>query len=349
MPPLFMIVWAHRPPKQWPRCTPSGRHERVAPVLLVPMRTPGDGDGSVPKVVVLLAAFNGLRWIDEQVASILDQSGVAVRIVAADDNSTDGTAEWLAECARREPRLSVLPDRTGTGSSSANFYRLLTKVDTGDALVAFADQDDLWMPGKLQRHAALLAGGFDGVSSSVTAFTAAGKRTLVRKDFPQRDRDYLLESPGPGSTFLLTPRLAQLTRDLLSRTDAVAPEVEFHDSLIYAIARAHGWSWHIDGDSSVDYRQHDDNVMGSNTGLAAALERLRLIRTHWLRNHAVLLTRVSIQSAPVEDRPALERILALMTGRGIRNRFALARMAGQMRRRPRDQRIIAVLVAIGVW
>ena len=313
------------------------------------MLNSGDHNGAEPEIVVLLATFNGVRWLPQQVASILDQSGVAVRIVVADDGSTDGTAPWLTELALREPRLTILDDPTPTGSSSANFYRLLMRVDTGDALVAFADQDDIWMPGKLRRHAELLASGFDGVSSSVTAFTAAGKRTLVRKDYPQRTRDYLLESPGPGSTFLLTPRLAQLTRDLLTRPDAVAPEVDFHDSLIYAIARSHGWSWHIDGESTVSYRQHDDNVMGSNTGFAAALARLKLIRSHWLRNHAVLLTRVSIQSAPPSDRAALEQILHLLTATGLRSRLELARMSGQMRRRPRDQGIIALLVAIGVW
>lgn len=318
-------------------------------VSLTPVHTPDDHDGAEPEIVVLLATFNGLRWLPEQVASILSQSGVTVRIVASDDNSTDGTAEWLAELSTREPRLTALAESPRAGSSAANFYRLLVEARTGTALVAFADQDDIWMPGKLQRHAALLARGFDGVSSSVTAFTASGKRTLVRKDYPQRARDYLLESPGPGSTFLLTPRLAQLTRDLLTRPDAVAPRVEFHDSLIYAIARSHGWSWHIDGQSTVDYRQHDENVMGSNTGVAAALARLRLIRSHWLRNHAVLLTRVSIQSAPQSDRPALEHMLALLTATGFRSRLSLARKTGQLRRRPRDRGIIALLIAIGVW
>ena len=313
------------------------------------MRRLENHDGAAPEVVVLLATFNGIRWLPEQVSSILDQQGAPVTIIAMDDGSTDGTINWLRQRADSEPRLTFIDDGTKAGSASRNFYRLLTTVDTGEALVAFADQDDIWMPGKLRRHAELLASGFDGVSSSVTAFTAAGKRTLVRKDYPQRTRDYLLESPGPGSTFLLTPRLAQLTRDLLTRPDAVAPEVDFHDSLIYAIARSHGWSWHIDGESTVSYRQHDDNVMGSNTGFAAALARLKLIRSHWLRNHAVLLTRVSIQSAPPSDRAALEQILHLLTATGLRSRLELARMSGQMRRRPRDQGIIALLVAIGVW
>jgi rhamnosyltransferase len=53
--------------------------------------------------------------------------------------------------------------------------------------------------------------------------------------------------------------------------------------------------------------------------------------------------------APPETRPELERILGLLTGRGVRSRWALAQLAGKLRRRPRDQRIIALLIAIGIW
>lgn len=301
-------------------------------------------------VAVLLATHNGHRWLPEQVDSILNQEGVGVRIIAMDDASTDGTAEWLVERALAEPRLSILPSPGAAGSSSANFYRLLLTAQIGaNELVAFSDQDDIWMPGKLARHARLIStDALDGVSSNVTSFTPGGRRSLVRKNYPQRPFDYLLESPGPGMTFLITPRLLRLTAELLS-TGGPATSVEFHDSLIYAIARAKGWSWHIDDVSSVDYRQHDTNVMGSNVGAQSALARLRMIREHWLRDHATHLTETAIEVASAELRPQLERILALLRGRGSRNRLALARMASQLRRRPRDQRIIALLIAIGVW
>jgi rhamnosyltransferase len=300
---------------------------------------------------VLLATHNGVRFLGEQVDSILEQTGVDVRILALDDGSTDGTVEWLAERAAQDPRLVVLDSPGRAGSAAANFYRLLALAPLADGeLVAFADQDDIWMRDKLARHAAIMRnGGFDGVSSSVTSFTSGGSRSLVRKDYPQRKFDYLLESPGPGNTFLLSRRLVELTREVLAGDDDAARSVEYHDSLIYAIARAHGYTWHIDGVPSVDYRQHDANVMGSNVGMGSALERLRLIRTHWLRNHSTLLTRVAIAVAASEDRPQFERILGLMTGGGIRNRLALARLTPQLRRRPRDQRIIGLLIAIGVW
>ena len=304
-----------------------------------------------PPIAVLLATYNGRRWLPEQVDSILSQQGVDVRIVALDDGSSDGTVEWLTEFAAAEPRLTVLELGGRAGSAGANFYRLVTHTPVGDdELVAFSDQDDIWVPGKLARHAGLIAEkGVDAVSSDVTSFTPSGARTLVRKAFPQRDYDYLMESPGPGSTFLMTPRMFALAREVLADPAGPAHSVDFHDSLIYAIGRARGWAWCIDDVSSVDYRQHDENVMGANVGLASAFERLRLIRTHWLRNHAALLTRVALEVAPDEARAEFERILGLLTGRGIRNRLALARMAGKLRRRPRDQRIIALLIAIGIW
>jgi len=314
------------------------------------MRTGSNSHDGVPRIVVLLATHNGVRWLGEQLDSIFAQADVAVRVVALDDGSTDGTGQWLAERASVEPRLTVLDDDGTGGSSAANFARLITRVAPLDGeLIAFADQDDIWMPSKLARHAAMLVeGSLDGVSSSVMSFDSEGHRNLVRKDFPQRDFDYLLESPGPGCTFLITPRLLALVADTL-RTSEAARLVEFHDSLIYAIARAHGWGWHIDGEPTVDYRQHDSNVMGSNIGVRSGLERLRLIREHWLRNHAILLTRVAQHVGAPAVQPELKNFLELLTGRGIRNRLALARESRRLRRRPRDQRIIGLLIVIGVW
>jgi rhamnosyltransferase len=305
----------------------------------------------LPRIVVLLATFNGWRWLPAQVASILSQTGVRVRIIALDDGSTDGTVEWIEEIADNDPQLSLLRLDGRAGSAGANFYRLVANATVDDdEFVAFADQDDIWVEGKLARHAQLLREvGCDGVSSDVTSFTPRGKRTLVRKAFPQREYDYLMESPGPGSTFLLTPRLFALARQVLADPAGPAHSVDFHDSLIYAIGRARGWAWCIDDVPSVDYRQHDDNVMGSNVGWRSALERLRLIRTHWLRDHTTLLTRVALAVAPATARPGLEQILQRLTGHGARNRWALARLAPRMRRRPRDQRIIGFLIAIGIW
>jgi rhamnosyltransferase len=304
-----------------------------------------------PTITVLLATYNGARWLDEQLDSILGQRGVRVRIIALDDESTDGTRDLLLARAAKDARLTVLASRGPSGGAAPNFYRLITTtVNDLDGYLAFSDQDDEWRDDKLARHVTLLeAGSHDGVSSSVLAFTAQGRTTLIRKDFPQREFDYLTESPGPGSTFVITPRLARLVATELADPESPARFAHFHDSLIYAIGRGHGWSWHIDGEPSLSYRQHDGNVMGSNVGAASALSRLKLIREHWHRNEAALHARVAIRLAEGTRRDSLEEMLRLFESRRVRDRFTLAARAGTMRRRPRDQWIIGLLIAIGIW
>jgi rhamnosyltransferase len=305
----------------------------------------------LPRVAVLLATWNGLRWLAEQVDSILDQAGVEVRLIALDDESTDGTQEWLLERAAADPRITVLTPMGRSGGAAANYYRLLERAEIGaDELVALADQDDIWQPGKLARHAAfIIERGAAAVSSSVEAFTADGKSMLVRKDFPQRRFDFLTESPGPGCTFLMRPDLVRLVRSVLERERSLTVAVDFHDSLIYAIARGAGLPWLIDGEPTVRYRQHDANVLGSNTGARPALARLRLIRTRWHRNQAVLHARVARSVAAAPHAGALDRIIELLTNRGARSRLVLTRLAGELRRRPRDRRILGILIALGVW
>ncbi|CAN5211124.1 glycosyltransferase family 2 protein [soil metagenome] len=304
-----------------------------------------------PLVTVLLATYNGARWLDEQLDSVLGQRGVQVRIVALDDESTDGTRDLLLGRAARDARLTVLPSQGPSGGSAPNFYRLITTVANDvDGYLAFSDQDDVWREDKLARHVALLeAGNHEGVSSSVLAFTPQGRTTLIRKDFPQREFDYLTESPGPGSTFVITPRLARLVAAELADPESPARFAQFHDSLIYAVCRGRGWSWHIDGVPSLSYRQHDGNVMGSNVGAASALSRLKLIREHWHRNEAILHARVATRLADGARMAALEEMIRLFESPRLGARFALVSRATTMRRRPRDQWIIALLIATGVW
>ena len=97
-----------------------------------------------PKVAVLLAAYNGMQWIEEQLASILDQSAVDLTVYISIDPSTDGTEAWCAVYAAQHPSVIVLPAAGTFGGASRNFFRLIRDVDLDKYdFVAFADQDDV--------------------------------------------------------------------------------------------------------------------------------------------------------------------------------------------------------------
>jgi rhamnosyltransferase len=287
-----------------------------------------------------------MPWLPEQVESILAQVGVEVRLIVSDDGSTDGTLAWLH--AWDDARIHVMEQGAPSGSAARNFYRLITEGELGDAdYVALADQDDVWVRDKLARHVALQADTETvAVSSNVISFDERGREHLIRKDFPQRRFDYLLESPGPGSTFLMTRRLVDAARELLEQ-EPLAHRVEYHDWLLYALARGSGWRWHIDAVPSVRYRQHASNAMGANVGARSAVSRLRLIRDRWHRSQALLLSDLLVGlDSPDPDLVELRRLLA---GTGWRDRLALARRSSDLRRRPRDRALIALLVIAGIW
>lgn len=317
----------------------------------------GNGDlDHAPRVAVLLAVYNGMAYLPEQVDTILGQEGVAVRIVASDDGSSDGSLAWIRERAAQGAPITVLPVVAPSGSASANFLRLVAEAEIAPGeLVGFADQDDRWHPDKLSRHAAILTNGADVVSSNVTAFDERGRRRLIKKDWPQRRWDALAEAAGPGSTYLFSAAAhALLRRTLLDVPESRhAPQ---HDVLAYVVCRSAGLRWHIDAPPSVDYRQHADNVLGANQGLRAARTRLRMLREHSHRRQTALYTRVAItvaeELAPgpgAADLAELRAILGLVTQTGLAARVRLSLVATDLRRRPRDRVVLFALILLGVW
>jgi rhamnosyltransferase len=304
----------------------------------------------VTAVLVLLATYDGAAHLEEQLDSILGQDGVEVRVLVSDDGSKDGTVELLARIAAADSRVELLPATTPTGRSAANFYRLVRDAHPRDGeLVAFADQDDVWVAHKLSTQIELLSQhGAEVVSGSVLAFDERGREHLVRKDYPQRYLDWLTESPGPGCTFLMTQDFLALARRVLSDVPA-AVDADFHDSLLYAIGRSAGRTWHIGGEPLVRYRQHATNVLGANQGAGGAARRLRMIRSHWHRSQAIVHATVGLALATPAGSDELEMVLGLLRSTRWRDRWTLARLAPQLRRRPRDRRVMGALIRLGVW
>lgn len=172
---------------------------------------------SLPLVHVVIATCNGRNWIAEQVDTILAQRNVRVHLAISDDHSTDGTYLWLQQLADRDERVTLLPLREGRPGVAQNFFYAVSQVTVrAGEYMAFADQDDLWQPDKLAQQIELLElAGVAAVSSNVVAFNATGMRRKICKDQPQRKWDYLFESAGPGSTFVLADQAAWVVQDFL--------------------------------------------------------------------------------------------------------------------------------------
>jgi Glycosyltransferases involved in cell wall biogenesis len=256
---------------------------------------------TLPRVAVLLASYNGSAFIREQIDSILGQEDVHVHVFVSDDGSTDGTLGHVA--AYQGESVTVLP-MVKSGGPAQNFFRLLYDAPWEEFdFVALSDQDDIWHADKLSRACAMhRACGLAAYSSNVTAFWPDGRRKLIQKAQRQRRMDYLFEAAGPGNTYVLSVPCARL---IVARLGAAPParvrNIALHDWLFYAIIRAHGLPWHIDPRPSLDYRQHQANVVGTGHSLRRIRKRLGMLMGDWYMDQLGTIAEIAGITGPEID------------------------------------------------
>jgi len=298
---------------------------------------------------VLMATHNGLPYLPEQVQSIRNQQGVTARILAYDDQSTDTTAQWLD--ANGIERLPTVTERLGPAGA---FVHLLLHADLQDAqAIALSDQDDIWCLDKLERQIAVLGANprLAGVSSNVQAFWSDGRTQFINKAGRVTTHDYLLESAGPGCTYLMSRAFVEALRGLWNEqgTDSILGLVRgktHHDWVLYACARALGWKWTILPQPLVHYRQHDANAFGLNRGLKGRLARLaELSRGSFQARQLELVTYVAGFG---QDPWALHWLRLTNTG-GPRGRLGRARWLLAGRRRRHEGIALALSALLGIW
>lgn len=232
----------------------------------------------MPRICVLLAAYNGFDFLKYQIDSILNQVDVDVTLFISLDLSSDDSLIILTHYSDSFDNVFLLPYGHFFGGAASNFYRLISDVDLNPfEYVAFADQDDIWYESKLFNAVNVLKiRNVDGYSGDVTAFWPNGRQIPIMKSQPQCRFDYIFESAGPGCTFVFSKELAISFRHFLKKnTDA--SKFVLHDWLLYAFARSSGFKWFIDSDSYMLYRQHDNNQIGANDSLSSFLNRFKLV------------------------------------------------------------------------
>ncbi|HEY2743032.1 MAG TPA: glycosyltransferase [Polyangia bacterium] len=106
-----------------------------------------------PEVSVIMAAYNGERYIAESMRSVLAQTHSALELVVIDDGSIDGTWEIVNAVQRADERVVYAFQPNGRQGRARNHGIRLARAP----LVAFCDQDDLWVPEKLERQLAARA------------------------------------------------------------------------------------------------------------------------------------------------------------------------------------------------
>ena len=301
-----------------------------------------------PRVLVLMASYNGMQYIDAQIKSIADQVDCEITLLISVDKSEDNTFYYLEDLKKHNQFIKLLDYGVKYGSAANNFYRLIIEANLQDYdFIAFADQDDIWEQDKLIRHIKLVQEhGVDGVSSNVLAFWANGKKKIINKSQPQRELDYLFESAGPGCSFLMSPWLVNKVREQLTNENSLAKDIVLHDWLTYAICRAHGHRWMIDSIPSVKYRQHENNVIGANAGWKAKWTRFELLKHGWYRNEVVKIVHIC---KGITTNSEIEKLGSLLANKNLFSQLKLLAYVTKARRSLLDRYLLALSIAVGIF
>ena len=222
-------------------------------------------------ISIAMCTYNGERFLREQTESFVRQSRLPDQLVICDDGSTDATRSCLTEFARTSPFPVELRFNTTTLGVARNFEQALMAC-TSD-YVALCDQDDRWIPTKLQRLAELLDAnpnaGF--ACSDADLIDKRGRsinRTLweiqrlnpptVYGRLPFERRDYLVRSN------CVTGATMMLRRDRLWNCLAPIPPSWIHDHWLVVLCEILNTTGCMCPDLLTQYRLHPGQTIGVN-------------------------------------------------------------------------------------
>ncbi len=251
-----------------------------------------------------------------------------------DDGSSDGTVGLLEAFARGpgRDRCVALGDARGHLGATASFLALLRGAPTG-VTVAFADQDDVWLPHKLARGLEALRGAGDDRPALYFARQVLVDERLQRLGLSfqlRRAPDFLAsltQNVATGCTMMLNARAA----GLVARSRA--PLISLHDWWSYLLVAGADGRLLVDDTPVVLYRQHASNAVGAPLSLSrrglAALRRGPDVFMGVFRSHLATLLEQPELLSPQARRDA-ELIASAMQG-GPGRRLLALRLKGLRR------------------
>ena len=226
-------------------------------------------------VCICLATFNGAKFLEKQLASLVDQTHQDWSLWISDDGSNDGTIDLITAFIEAHPQKTIhLIDGPKEGYAR-NFLSIVCHPKADGDYYAFADQDDIWLRDKLEASIACLksdkAEGPKLYGSRTTIIDSedhvTGRSPLFAK--PPGFRNALVQSIAGGNTMLMNRHARNIVQKVGTDLHIVS-----HDWWFYLLISGCGGKVIYDPEPRVLYRNHADNLIGSNQGLRASYVRL---------------------------------------------------------------------------
>ena len=203
--------------------------------------------GGLPEVDVLLATYNGESYLEEFLNSLVSQLFVRVHLIIGDDCSTDKTVEILNRYITKFESFKLINNNERLGPAG-NFVNLMRY--SKHQFISFADQDDLWLPYKLQIGVQQISDlNFPALFVSAVSIANSGITNPKIMPYPLN----FLSNRNQGCTFLFNKELRRIF------VEVDASKLIMHDWAMQIVAEYTG-EIKIHKSELVWYRLHESNV-----------------------------------------------------------------------------------------
>lgn len=237
------------------------------------------------EVAILLCTYNGSRFLEEQLDSFEKQTHTNWKIYVSDDGSSDQTIQILEKYCSKFGNGRLIIKNGPKKGFSRNFLSLINDRNIKAEYYAFSDQDDIWHEEKLARSLAAI----NNADQSIPSLYCSRTRLINSSGLPigfspifsrtPSFRNALVQSIAGANTMLIN----NASRDLLNRVTGDISIVA-HDWLTYLVVSGCGGFVFYDPVPTLDYRQHDQNVIGANVGLRSRAAKTVRLFTRQFRN-----------------------------------------------------------------
>ncbi len=233
-------------------------------------------------VAVLLAVYNGEKYLKEQIDSLLSQTVSDIKIIIHDDGSTDSSAEIIKLYCEKYPNKICCLEGKPTGGASQNFAFLLQSCDERFDYIMFCDQDDVWLPQKIEKTLALMQKS-EGEDKNIPVLVhtdlkvADGTLNVINKsffDFQKLNQDnitlprLLVQNYVTGCTVMINNALRQ-------KCGKIPNNCIMHDWWLALTAVIFGKLVCLK-ESTMLYRQHSDNQVGAKASYGLGFIKRKL-------------------------------------------------------------------------
>lgn len=230
----------------------------------------------MPSVAVLMSSYNGEKYIEEQIESILNQKNVRVELFIRDDGSTDDTITILQKY-KSDKCIHITIGEENVGPANG-FMQLLYHIDGFD-YYSFADQDDIWLENKLFMAIKMIK------EHETPALYCSNQ--IIYKNGKQYGLRYkeklnlslvttLFSNQVSGCTMVLNKALASALRQEGARPRSKVLAMRMHDTWVITAAYAIGTVIY-DSNSYILYRVHEGNTVGTKNDDMSLVSRIKLV------------------------------------------------------------------------